>query len=381
LLGRTRQRVGILGAGAWGTAIAKVLAERGHRVEMWSHEEAVADEVNTRHANSHYLMGVKLPEGLKAVTDVRRAVARKDFLLIAVPSPFIIGVVKQILGDPDIVEGKVCVGVLSKGFVETSAGIRLITEAIEDYLPGSYKGNLVYISGPSHAEEVARGKITGLISASRNGTNAIRFRELLSGGTLVLFSSLDVRGVQICAAVKNVIAIGFGILDALKEFSELFGDNTESLLLASGLNEIQRIGMAMGATHPETFASLAGVGDLDVTCRSEYGRNRRLGREIILDHLIERYTSIEELIAALPDLGYFAEGVVASRYVKRLAEEHGLALPICAGVYRILNREAEPLEAVEDILRGITRDSAGPEAETEAEAPKPRLRRARRRAR
>jgi glycerol-3-phosphate dehydrogenase (NAD(P)+) len=144
------------------------------------------------------------------------------------------------------------------------------------------------------------------------------------------------------------------MMDALKEFTDIFGDNTESLLLASGLNEIQRIGMAMGATHPETFASLAGVGDLDVTCRSEYGRNRRLGREIILDHLLERYASIEDLVAGLPELGYFAEGAVASGYVRRLALQYGLELPVCFGVYRILNREAEPLQAVQDILLGIT---------------------------
>lgn len=351
---RSRQRVGILGAGGWGTAIGKVLAEKEHRVDIWCHEEEVAEEINHRHTNSRYLMGVELPEGLKAVTDIAKAVARKDFLFLVVPTPFLLGAVKRILGDPDLIEGKVSIAVLSKGFVETSAGIRLITEAVEDYLPGSYKGNLVYISGPSQAEEVARGKITGLISACKNGTNAIRFRELLSGGKLVLFPSLDVRGVQICAAVKNVIAIGFGMMDALKEFSDMFGDNTESLLLASGLNEIQRIGMAMGATHPETFASLAGVGDLDVTCRSEYGRNRRLGREIILDRLLERYASIGELVAGLPELGYFAEGAVAASYVRRLATQYSLDLPICSGVYRILNREANPLDAVKDILQGIT---------------------------
>ena len=112
----------------------------------------------------------------------------------------------------------------------------------------------------------------------------------------------------------------------------------------------------MGATHPETFASLAGVGDLDVTCRSEYGRNRRLGREIILDRLLERYASVEELVAGLPELGYFAEGAVAASYVRRLADQHSLDLPICSGVYRILNREANPLDAVQDILRGITRE-------------------------
>ena len=343
----------MIGAGAWGTALAKVLAEKGHRVELWALEPSVAQEINQNHTNSRYLMGVGLPAALKATTDVQQAAAHKAFLFLAVPTPFLLRVVRDILAVPDIREGKAQIALVSKGFVETSTGIHLITEALEEHLPDSYGGNLVYISGPSHAEEVARGKITALISACRNGTNAIRFRELLSGGSLLLFSSLDVRGVQICAAVKNVVAIGFGMMDALKEFSDMFGDNTESLLLASGLNEIQRIGMAMGATHPETFTSLAGVGDLEVTCRSEYGRNRRLGREIILDRLLERYASIDELIVGLPHIGYFAEGVVASSYVQRLAMQHELWLPICSGVYRILNREVQPLEAVQGIMDGL----------------------------
>ena len=195
--------------------------------------------------------------------------------------------IKKILGCVNIREGRTIISILTKGFIETPAGIRLITEAMEDYLPGMYRGKLVYVSGPSHAIEVAQGKLTGLISASRSGRNSIRVRELLVGRSLVVFSSLDVRGVQISAALKNVIALAFGMLDALKESSDQFGDNTESLLLAAGLNEIQVLGRALGATHPETFTSIAGVGDLDVTCRSIHGRNRRFGREIILKKLIE----------------------------------------------------------------------------------------------
>ncbi|MBN1835585.1 MAG: NAD(P)-binding domain-containing protein, partial [Spirochaetales bacterium] len=244
VLRRSRHRVGVLGAGAWGTAIAKVLAERGHRVELWAFEPSVAAEINQQRTNNRYLIGVQLPGGITATEDLGKAAARKEFLVLAVPTPFLLGVVRKIVGVPGIRDGKCQIGVVSKGFIETASGIHLITEALEEHLPELYRGNLVYISGPSHAEEAARGKITGLISACRNGTNAIRFRQLLFGGNLLLFSSLDVRGVQICAAVKNVVAIGFGMMDALKEFSEMFGDNTESLLLASGLNEIQRIGMA-----------------------------------------------------------------------------------------------------------------------------------------
>jgi glycerol-3-phosphate dehydrogenase (NAD(P)+) len=348
---KSRHRIGILGAGAWGTAIGKHLAERGHKVELWCREAEVAEEINHRHANSRFLIGVQLPAGLHALGDPLEAASRKDYLLLAVPSAYLLEVVRKVLFAPDILEGRTLVGVLTKGFVETPQGVRLPTEAVENLLPGIYRDNLVYISGPSHAEEVSRGKLTGLISASRNGSNAIRFRRLLAGPPLVVFSSLDVRGVQICAAVKNVIAIAFGMLDALSEFSPTVGDNTESLLLAAGLNEIQRLGLAMGATHAETFSSIAGVGDLEVTCRSKYGRNRRFGREIILTRLLERFRNIDELIANIDGLGYLPEGILAAKYTRLLAEQYGVNLPMCSLVHAVLDRRTEPLAVVDLILK------------------------------
>ena len=354
MLSRNRSHVGILGAGAWGTAIGKILAEKGNKVEIWCYEQDVARSINKDNTNSRYLIGVTLPSALKATTDISEAADKKNFLFVAVPSLFLLDVVKEIIQTPGIVKGHTPIGVLSKGFVETNEGIKLIADALEDYLPGSYRNNLVYISGPSHAEEVARGKITGLISASKNGANSIRFRKLLADEHLLVFSSLDITGVQISAALKNVIAIAFGIMDALSEFSERFGDNTESLLLAAGLNEIQQLGLAMGATHPETFTSIAAVGDLDVTCRSKFGRNRRFGREIILDHLIESYRDIDAVISAMPAIGYLAEGVVTARYTQRLAKKYKLSLPICDGVFRILNREADPLKEVDRILKYLS---------------------------
>ncbi len=271
-----RPRIGILGGGAWGTAIGGVLAGRDLRVDVWCFEEEVAAEINERHTNGRYLPGVTLPPALRASTDLVSVADDREHLLIAIPSLYVLSSVKRILGCANIREGRTIVSILTKGFIETPAGVKLITEAMEDYLPGMYRGKLVYVSGPSHAIEVSRGMITGLVSASRSGRNSIRVRELLSGGNLVVFSSLDVRGVQISAALKNVVALAFGMLDALKESLDKFGDNTESLLLAAGLNEIQVLGRALGATHPETFTSIAGVGDLDVTCRSVHGRNRRL---------------------------------------------------------------------------------------------------------
>jgi len=344
-------RIGVLGAGAWGTAISKVLAEKGHTVDLWCHEPDVARAVNETHENSSYLPGARLPALVKASPDISAATEDKDYLFLAIPSLHLLSNVKKITACNDIREGRTVIAVLTKGLIETPGGIRLVTEAVEDYLPGMYRNKLVYVSGPSHAIEVAQGKITGLISASRSGRNSIRVRELLSGGSLVVYSSLDVRGVQVSAALKNVVAIAFGMLDALKETSDRFGDNTESLLLAAGLNEIQAIGRAMGATHPETFTSIAGVGDLDVTCRSIHGRNRRFGREIILKRLIDDCASIDQVIGNLPRFGYIAEGVVTSKWIHELAGK--LSLPIIGGVYRVLNREIEPLAELSVMIERI----------------------------
>lgn len=346
--------IGVIGAGAWGTAIAKVIADKGYTVSLWSFEREVTEAINTAHENMRYLPGVKLPESLSADTDLAKVAAGKEYLILASPSLYLLPTVKSLLTVPDIREGRTLIGVLTKGFIPTQRGPRLALESLEDYLPGSYKGNVVYISGPSHAEEVSRGKLTGLISASLNGKNSIKFRELLLTKSLMVFSSFDVVGVQVCAAVKNVIAIAYGVLDALKSLAPDLGDNTESLLLAAGLNEIQTFGIAMGATHPETFTSIAGVGDLDVTCRSQYGRNRRFGRSIILENKLTPFRNIDDLIEHIQEIGYLPEGIVACRYTMELARGLKLRLPIVEGVYRILNREVEPLEAIEYILTTIT---------------------------
>ena len=183
------------------------------------------------------------------------------------------------------------------------------------------------------------GKVTGLVAACENPRNSIRFREALRSKGLLVYSSFDVIGVQICAAAKNVVAVAFGCLDAIAEKSDVFGDNTESLLLAAGLNEIQIIGRAMGATHPETFTSISGVGDLDVTCRSKYGRNRRFGHDIIQKNILDKFSDLDDLIARISEIGYLPEGPVACKYVHQIAQERNLRLPICNGQFRILNKK------------------------------------------
>jgi glycerol-3-phosphate dehydrogenase (NAD(P)+) len=345
----------VLGAGAWGTAVAKVIAEKGKAVVIWSREDETREDINLRRQNSRFLPGVTLPELLTATTDIEEAASDREFLILAAPSLYLLETVKKILTIPSIREGKTAIAVITKGFLPTAKGPRLILETLEDYLPGFYRQSLVYIAGPSHAEEVSRGKITGLIAASENPKNSIRFRELLKSNWLFVYSSLDVRGVQVAAAAKNVIAIAFGMLDAFKtmEDANMFGDGTESLLLAAGLNEIQTLGMAMGATHPETFTSISGIGDLDVTCRSVWGRNRRFGKDIIEKKILESFKDIDDLIARIGEIGYLPEGVAAAKNVRTLADKYRLRMPISIGLYQILNREIEPLDFLHGFLNGL----------------------------
>ena len=351
-------QIGVIGAGAWGTAIAKVIAEKGKEVVLWSLEEDNRDQINTNHQNARYLPGINLPENIHATSDIIEAASGREFIILAVPSLYLLETVKQILLVRSIQEGETAIAVLTKGFLETGKGPRFILETLEDYLPGFYRQSLVYIAGPSHAEEVSRCKITGLIAASENAKNSIRFRDLLKNKYLFVFSSFDVRGVQVAAAAKNVIAIAFGMLDAFKNHEDpgranMFGDGTESLLLAAGLNEIQSLGLAMGATHPETFTSISGIGDLDVTCRSIFGRNRRFGKEIIEKNLLEPFKNLDDLLNRIREIGYLPEGVAAAKHVKVLAEKHRLKMPISTGLHQILNREIEPIDFLENFLNGL----------------------------
>lgn len=343
-------KVGVLGAGAWGTAVAQALARGGHDVVIWAMEQDVTDSINNCHENKRYLPGFTLSTGLRASTDIEEVASDREFLILGSPSLYLASTIKKILHVPSIADGSTCIGVLTKGFVPSDDGPHLILETLEQVLPPSYKGNLVYVAGPSHAEEVAMGKLTGLIAASENPKKSIRFRELLRVPGLMVYSSLDVVGVQICAAAKNVIAVVYGSLDAIAENSTLFGDNTESLLLAAGLNEIQTLGFAMGATHAETFTSISGVGDLDVTCRSKFGRNRRFGHDIINTDILTKFKNLDDLIAHIGEIGYLPEGAVACKYVHAIAEKHNLKLPICNALYRILNKEIEPEDVMLELL-------------------------------
>ena len=345
-------KIAIIGAGAWGTALGSALCRGGHNVQVWAMEQDVVDDINTIHENKRYLAGYRLHQNLKASIDIKEVALDKDFLIMASPSLYLASTIQKFVDVPNIKDGTTVIGSLTKGFVPGKEGPKFVLETMESALPECYKDATVYIAGPSHAEEVALGKITGLISASNHHRNAVRMRDVLraAGSNIMAYASFDTIGVQVCAAVKNVIAVVYGSLDALAETSDIFGDNTESLLMAAGLNEIQTIGFAMGATHPQTFTSISGVGDLDVTCKSKFGRNRRFGQDIIKTDMLERFTDLDDIINNVKKVGYLPEGAIACKYVHQIALQKNLKLPICDALYRVLNKEIKPLDCLKELI-------------------------------
>jgi len=344
--------VGIIGAGAWGTALGTALARGGNKVELWAMEEDVVQTINNEHENKRYLPGFKLEETLTASLDIKAVATGKEFLIMGSPSLYLASTISKFVDVPNIQDGTTIIGSLTKGFVPCNDPLpALVLPTMESALPACYKDSTVYIAGPSHAEEVAMGKITGLISASNHHRNAVKMRNLLrTSKGIMAYASFDPIGVQICAAVKNVVANVYGMLDAMAETNDLFGDNTESLLMAAGLSEITQIGMAMGATYPQTFTSISGVGDLDVTCKSKYGRNRRFGQDVIKTDMLSQFKDLDDLIANVKKVGYLPEGAIACKYVHQIAEVKHLKLPICEGLYKVLNKEVSPDECLDMII-------------------------------
>ncbi len=348
-----KEFVGVIGAGAWGTALATSLARGGRDVEIWAMEEDVVSSINTEHENKRYLPGYKLDSTLRASSDIKKVVSGKDFVIMASPSLYLASTIRKFIDVENIQNGSTIIASLTKGFVPSENGPALVLDTMESALPECYKNHTVYVAGPSHAEEVALGKITGLIAASEHHRNAIKVRNLLRVPGLMAYASFDTIGVQVCAAVKNVIAVVYGALDALSTMpktSGLFGDNTQSLLMAAGLNEIQKFGFAMGARYAETFTSISGVGDLDVTCKSKFGRNRRFGQDMIKSDILSQFKDLDDLIANVKKIGYLPEGAIACKYVHEISVAKGLKLPLCDALYSVLNKEMSPMDCLKCIV-------------------------------
>lgn len=323
-------RIGVLGAGAWGTALASLLAKAGHRVRLWAYEAEVADAVNAEHRNERYLGGVDLPPGLVATADAAHAVSGAQVVVSVAPAQFVDGVLDRAAAH---VPGDALVVSASKG-IETTT-LRRMDQVLAEHLPGEQARSLTVLSGPSFAAEVAREMPTAVVVASRDESARLRAQRLFQTEYFRVYTNPDVLGVELGGALKNVIAVAAGMVAGLD-----FGRNTQAALLTRGLAEIKRLGVAMGA-EAATFSGLAGMGDLVLTCTSELSRNRtvgfRLGRGETLDEILEGMDAV-------------AEGVKTCQAVRGVSRRHEVEMPISDEVHAILFEGREPREALRVLM-------------------------------
>ncbi|PFG43739.1 glycerol-3-phosphate dehydrogenase (NAD(P)+) [Isoptericola jiangsuensis] len=320
-------KAAVLGSGSWGTTFAMVMADAGCDVTLWGRDEAVAREVAQQHSNTKYLPDVELPT-MAATTDAAAALAGARVVVVAIPSQVARRTLEGLRAhlEPDAV-----VVSLMKG-VELSTDKRMsqvVSEALDISLD-----RVAVVSGPNLAKEIANRQPTATVVACPDEDNARLVAESCSNTYFRPYTNTDVVGVELCGAVKNVIALAIGMAQGRG-----FGWNTTATVITRGLVEITRLGRALGA-QPETFAGLAGMGDLVATCASPLSRNHTLGK-----HIGQGMTLDEALVAT----GTTAEGVKSSRSVLELAEKHGVDMPITAGVVAVLHEGL----SVEEMARAL----------------------------
>ena len=319
-------KTAVIGSGGWGTALAMLLLENGNDVTLWSYTEEESRVLRETGENP-MLKGVPLPKELKLTTDLG-CVAGCGVVVLATPSFAVRSTACQMA--PHLTAGTVVVSV-SKGIEkETST---TLTEAIHEELGPNYP--VVALSGPSHAEEVGRGVPTAVVSASKDQKAAELVQDLFMSPRFRVYASDDVTGVELAAALKNVIALCAGCCDGMG-----CGDNTKAALMTRGLTEIARLGVAMGG-RKETFAGLAGVGDLIVTCTSMHSRNRRCG--ILIGKGMEPAQAVKEI-------GAVVEGYYAAANAKALAEKLEVEMPIAAAAYEVLYHGKDPKVVLQELM-------------------------------
>lgn len=323
-----KHTIGILGAGSWGTALARLLANAGHDVTVWSHSAERAHALSERRAHPD-LPGVALPESIEFTDDIELACARRDVLVFAVSSTHIRSVARRAAAY--IPAGQLVVSV-AKG-IET-ATLLTMSEVIAEELAVK-KPRLAVLSGPSHAEEVARDLPTGIVAASAETEAAEYVQRVFATPVMRVYTNRDIRGVELCGALKNIIALAAGVSRGLG-----YGDNAKAALITRGLSELARLGSRLGC-RAETFNGLAGVGDLIVTCTSEHSRNNRCGYWIGRGDTAER---------AVERIGMVVEGINALPAAMALAEQHGVEIPIISAVNNIVQGTVSPSDAVSELF-------------------------------
>jgi glycerol-3-phosphate dehydrogenase (NAD(P)+) len=323
-------KVTVLVAGSWGTAIASVLAENKLDVIVWSRNEEQVAEINRDNRNHRFLGDMELSPCIRATTSMEEALYLAEAAIVVAPSAAMREVASQMR--PFLSRHTLLIHA-TKGFEADS--LKRMSTVLADELPGYDAASIVVLSGPSHAEEVIRQCPTTVVVASENIAAAVAAQDLLINTYFRVYTNPDVIGVEVCGALKNIIALGAGLADGLE-----FGDNAKAALLTRGLAEISRLGAAMGG-NPLTFAGLAGIGDLVVTCTSKHSRNWRAG------YMLAQGKSLSSV---LKELGMVVEGVKTTQAAYRLSRQYEVSMPIADELYEVLFNGKEPKAAVEDLM-------------------------------
>ncbi len=326
-------KIGIIGAGAWGTTLANLLAEKNDDVVLWTHETEVVKTINKDKENKKYLSSVALNESLKAA-DEPSDLRGSDVYLIAVPTQFIRNVIEKNdfgFGDKPLVN-------VSKG-IENETHMR-VSQILADVSKIS-ENQYAVLTGPSHAEEVVKRTPTTVVVASKNSEIAKLIQQVFKRQYFRVYTSDDVLGCELGGALKNVIAIAAGIIDGLE-----LGDNTKAALITRGLAGMTRLGTKLGA-DPLTFSGLSGLGDLIVTCDSRHSRNRRVGEEIGKGKTLDK---------VLSEMQAVAEGVKTTISAYNISKKYDIDLPIVAQVYEILFHNVKPGKAIKKLMTRESKD-------------------------
>lgn len=330
-------RIGIIGAGGWGTALSVLAARGGHEVRLWSRNAAVVEEVNSVRSNSIYLEGIELPQGVRATTELGEAARGAELLILAAPSHALRGLLTSMRGE---VPSDGVIVSAAKG-IESETG-RRVSEIVAESLDGvDASGRFVCLSGPSFAREVAAGHPTAVVAASEDESSSRLVQAALSVENLRVYTNRDLVGTEMGGALKNVMALAAGMVAGLG-----LGTNSVAALITRGLVEMIRLAVACGARR-ETLMGLAGLGDLVLTCTGGLSRNRYVGQEL------GRGRSLDDVLAGMNEV---AEGVRTTRAVRKLASRHEVEMPITGEVHAVLYEGRSAGEAVENLMSRPLRD-------------------------
>lgn len=321
------KNIGVIGGGSWGTALAILLSNNNHRVDLWVRDKTQASEMKRFNENKKYLSGIRMPDNIGITDDISKVIYDKDMLVLSIPSHSIREVLsesKNLFSDKQVLVN------VAKGIENDS--LFVISEIVNEVLP---ENPYAVLSGPSHAEEVARDMPTTVVSASLNQRVAKYVQDAFMSPFFRVYTSQDVIGVELGGSLKNVIALGAGISDGLE-----YGDNTKAALMTRGIIEIARLGQEMGA-NGITFSGLAGIGDLIVTCTSMHSRNRRAGI------LIGQGKTLQE---ATEHIGMVVEGIKTTKSAYELAKKYNVTMPITKEIYGILYEGKDVRNSVVNLM-------------------------------